>query len=256
MYPTYAGCYIGISSMGIPVVFDLHSDGKFIVSGISKGEAVPFGLGEYTADGDVFTIPAKKARIMAILNNKEAKGEIRARKCLRLDGSIMYYAEDLKRTVFPFTVDDGRSPLPEHYAHSALDSFTRFDLTKHDFGNLSVEKAIEMAGMVPKNVPEEDPNEEKDFVPTREDTLKLYYKGQKIEGAYFDKKGNICYSEVKPRVFVSQDEASKTGDWSNVSWNIEADTEKERVRVDTINRANQARANGTFDENKDYSKEE
>ena len=258
MFSNYAGCYIGIAEEGFPIVCDLYSDGKFIMSGVMEGKAFPFALGDYTADGDIFKIPAKKARLMAILNNQETVGKIKAKKCLRFAGAITYYAGDTKRTVFPFSIDDEESPLPDSYSTSVLNSFSMFDMTKYDFGGLDAEEAMDMAGIKTKDAPEDDADdgEEKDFVPTREDSLRLYYKGSKIEGAYFDKKGNICYEEVKPRKFISQDEAAKIGDWTNVSWNIEADTKKEQERVDTINRANKARAAGTFDENKDYSKDD
>lgn len=252
----YAGCYIGIAEEGFPIVCDLYPDGKFIISSVLEGKVFPFALGDYVAEGDVFTIPKKKARLMAILNDRDVLGEIVKKKSLKFSGAITYYSGEAKRTIFPFSIDENENPLPDSYSSSVLNSFSMFDISKYDFGKLNVEDAIEMSGIRPMNsLKKEMDDQEKEFIPTREDTLRLYYNGQKIEGAYFDKKGNVCYEEVKPRRFISQDEASKTGDWTNVSWNIEADTKKEMERVNAINRANKARADGTFDGGKDYSKE-
>lgn len=94
-------------------------------------------------------------------------------------------------------------------------------LRDYDFGDQDVDEAIDMAGVVGTSDAEEPvEEEEKDFVPTHEDLIKLYYQGQKNEGAYFDKKGNICYKDVEPHKFITPEEGSAIKDWTNVSYNM------------------------------------
>jgi hypothetical protein len=255
-YMKYEGCYIGIAKEGFPIICDLHHDGNFVISSVTDDKFYPFAYGKYEIEGDnTFIIPKKEARLMLILNSEDAVGKIVAKKSLEFSGAVTYYAGEANRTMFDYDLNSDENPLPDDYLKSVRTSYEKFKFADYDFGKLNVGEALEMA----KAKPEEEKKEEKKdgkFVPSRADYVKLCdKKGNKIEGAYFDDNGNVCYKEVEPRKFVTQDEAAKTGDWSNVSWNIEADTAKEMERVATINRANRARADGTFDENKDYSKE-
>lgn len=253
-YLRYEGCYIGIAEEGFPLICDLYPDGVFVASSVTDGKFYPFGYGSYEITHDnKFIVPKKKARLMMILNNEDATGEITAKGSLKLSGAVMYYAGEINRTVFDFDLESDENPLPDDYMESVRVSYEKFDFTKYDFGKLDAEAAMEMAKAKPETKKESDGK----FVPTRADYVRLCdNKGRMIEGAYFDDAGNVCYREVELRRFITQEEASKTGDWSNVSWNIEADTAKEKERVAAINRANRARAAGTFDANKDYSKEE
>ena len=246
----YAGCYIGITGEGLPVVIDLFPDGKFVVSAIEQtilrsvtdGEekleiesekAYPFGIGSYTANESVFTIPKGKARLMTVLNDSDTKGEIIAKKSLRFSGGIFHYAGELKRTLFPFTLDDDDPPMGDVYRDSVVTQFRVFDLNRYDFEGLDVEEALETI----RNIKDMTP---KRFVPTGADWARLNGPdGRRMEAAFFDDEGNVCYKELMPKVKISYKDprANEPGaDWSLITYgDVDAENAAEAERVKELN---------------------
>ncbi|MCL2785943.1 MAG: hypothetical protein FWD81_01795 [Methanomassiliicoccaceae archaeon] len=246
----YAGCYIGITGEEFPIVVDIFPNGKFVISAIEQtilksladGEeklevesekAYPLGIGDYTANDKTFTIPKGKARLMMILNDKDTIGEIVAKKSLRFSGGIFYYAGELKRTLFPFTLDDDDPPMGDIYRDSVVTQFRMFDFNKHDFGKLNVDEALESIKKIKDMTP-------KKFTPSGADWARLNGPdGSRLEGAFFDDEGNVCYKELMPKVKISYKDPRANGpnaDWSLITYgDVDAENEAEAKRVKELN---------------------
>ncbi|MCL2712801.1 MAG: hypothetical protein FWD37_05975 [Methanomassiliicoccaceae archaeon] len=246
----YTGCYIGITGEEFPVVIDLFPDGKFVISAIEQTilrsvtdgkekfeteseKAYPFGIGDYTANDKTFTIPKGKARLMMILNENDTKGEIVAKKSLKFSDGIFYYAGEIKRTLFPFTLDDDDPPMGDIYRDSVLTQFRMFDFGKYDFEELNVNEALETIKKIKDTTP-------KKFVPSGADWARLNGPdGRRMEGAFFDEEGNVCYKELMPKIKISYKDprANEPGaDWSLITYgDADAENAAEAKRVRELN---------------------
>ncbi|MCL2607464.1 MAG: hypothetical protein FWD92_02755 [Methanomassiliicoccaceae archaeon] len=246
----HSGCYIGITREEFPVVIDLFPDGKFVISAIEQtilksiadgkekfeveGErAYPFGIGDYTVNDRTFTIPKGKARLMMILNDRDTAGEIDPKKSLKFSGGIFYYVGELNRRLFPFTLDDDDPPMGDAYRDSVVTQFRMFEFSRHDFGKLDVEKALESIKRIKDMTP-------KKFVPTGADWARLNGPdGRRLEGAFFDDEGNVCYKELMPKVMISYKDPRAKGpnvDWSLITYgDVDAENAAEVARIKELN---------------------